>query len=217
MKNQNETPEGQNEILKDSDDQPIDQNDQTLDHSEIPLPEINNRESTTDITNIDYHSETTKHSLSELNTSLQDENSNSNSPTGLNTPLSEESRANARPKKSDTFKWVIVKQHIISTMDKLGYGSTSVETENALETFRYYYMKYRDKTGQNHPRLNDQTMLSVMNRFITGTLEVTDTDAEAYMALIDEHFDTNYGKKIDWNIQHFMTEDVRNILYHRVK
>ena len=44
----------------------------------------------------------------------------------------------------------------------------------------------------------------------------SDTSVDTYMDLIDEHFKTDYGKEIDWNIQHFMTDGVRNYLYLKI-
>lgn len=152
-------------------------------------------ENTTDNTNRDYHSE---------NTVI--------SPTGLHTSLSDERKADGKSKE----KWVVTKNHIVSVMDKLGYGELAEETQSAIEIFRYYYMMYKQKTGNPHPRLNDKTMTDVLNNFISGSDEVTDYDTDLYEMMIDKHFENNYGKEIDWSIRHFMTENVRNRLYYRV-
>lgn len=102
-------------------------------------------------------------------------------------------------------------------MDKLGYGELADETQSAIEIFRYYYMMYRQKTGRPHPRLNDKTMTDTLRNFIIGTAEVNDCSIETYEDLIDAHFKNNYGKEIDWSIRHFMTEDIRNMLYCRTR
>lgn len=165
-------------------------------------------ENTTDTTNRDYHSDNTVISPTELNT-----DKSASSPTGLHTSLSDERKADGKSKE----KWVVTKNHIVSVMDKLGYGELSDETQNAIEIFRYYYMMYKQKTGNPHPRLNDKTMTDVLNNFISGSDEVGEHDVDTYEMFIDEHFKNNYGREIDYSIRHFMTEDVRNMLYCRVR
>lgn len=132
---------------------------------------------------------------------------------GLNTSLSDERKAHGQSKD----KWVVTKNHIVSVMDKLGYGELADETQSAIEIFRYYYARYRIHTGNPHPRLNDKTMTDTLRNYIMGSDEVSDHDVDTYEMLIDEHFKNNYGMDIDWSIRHFMTEDVRNKLYCRVR
>ena len=169
--------------------------------------EVNNTiDYNTENTNRDYDTES--NSPTELNT-----NEFATSPTELHTSLSDERKADGKSKE----KWVITKNHIISVMDKLGYGELADETQNAIEIFRYYYMMYKQKIGNPHPRLNDKTMTDTLNNFIMGSDEVSEHDVDTYEMLIDEHFKNNYGMDIDWNIRHFMTEDVRNMLYYRTR
>ena len=168
-----------------------------------PIPE-----NTTDTTYRDYHSENTVISPTELNT-----DKSAIPLKGLNTSLSDERKAHG--KSND--KWVVTKNHIVSVMDKLGYGELADETQSAIEIFRYYYASYRIHTGNPHPRLNDKTMTDTLRNFIMGSDEVSDHDIDTYEMLIDEHFKNNYGMDIDWSIRHFMTEDVRNKLYCRVR
>ena len=174
-------------------------------HSNVhkPIPE-----NTTDITNRDYHSENTVISPTELNT-----DKSAIPLKGLNTSLSDERKAHGKSKD----KWVVTKNHIVSVMDKLGYGELADETQSAIEIFRYYYARYRIHTGKPHPRLNDKTMTDTLRNYIMGSDEVSDHDVDTYEMLIDEHFKNNYGMDIDWSIRHFMTEDVRNKLYCRVR
>ena len=174
-------------------------------HSNVhkPIPE-----NTTDTTNRDYHSENTVISPTELNT-----DKSAIPLKGLNTSLSDERKAHGQSKD----KWVVTKNHIVSVMDKLGYGELADETQSAIEIFRYYYARYRIHTGNPHPRLNDKTMTDTLRNYIMGSDEVSDHDIDTYEMLIDEHFKNNYGMDIDWSIRHFMTEDVRNKLYCRVR
>ena len=160
----------------------------------------------TENTNIDY--DTDNIPPTELNT-----DKSVLSPTGLHTSLPGGRKADTNSKD----KWVVTKKHIISVMDKLGYGELADVTQNAIEIFRYYYVMYKQKTGEPHPRLNDKTMTDTLRNFIIGTADVNDCSVELYEDLIDMHFSNNYGKEIDWSIRHFMTEDIRNILYYRMR
>ena len=145
-------------------------------------------------------------SPTELNT-----NKFASSPTGLHTSLSDERKARVKSKD----KWVVTKNHIVSVMDKLGYGELADETQSAIEIFRYYYMMYKQKTGKAHPRLNDKAMTDTLDNFIDSLSEIDCIDCEDYECMIDEHFSNNYGKEIDYSIRHFMNIGILKKLYKR--
>ena len=165
-----------------------------------PIPE-----NTTDNTNIDY--DTDNISPTELNT-----NKFASSPTGLHTSLSDERKARGKSKD----KWVVTKNHIVSVMDKLGYGELADETQSAIEIFRYYYMMYKQKTGKAHPRLNDKAMTDTLTNLIKSKSEIDVIDYDDYEYMIDEHFSNNYGKEIDYSIRHFMNIGILKKLYKRL-
>lgn len=146
-------------------------------------------------------------SPTELNT-----NKFASSPTGLHTSLSDERKARSESKD----KWVVTKKHIVSVMDKLGYGELADETQSAIEVFRYYYMMYKQKTGKAHPRLNDKAMTDTLVNFIDSLSEIDCIDCDDYECMIDEHFSNNYGKEIDYSIRHFMNIGILKKLYARI-
>lgn len=162
-------------------------------------------ENTTENTNIDY--DTDNISPTELNT-----NEFASSPTGLHTSLSDERKAGGKSKD----KWVVTKNHIVSVMDKLGYGELADETQSAIDVFRYYYMMYKQKTGKAHPRLNDKAMTDTLVNFIDSLSEIGCIDCDDYEYMIDEHFSNNYGKEIDYSIRHFMNIGILKKLYKRL-
>ena len=162
-------------------------------------------ENTTENTNIDY--DTDNISPTELNT-----NEFVSSPTGLHTSLSDERKARGKSKD----KWAVTKNHIVSVMDKLGYGELADETQSAIEVFRYYYMMYKQKTGKAHPRLNDKAMTDTLVNFIDSLSEIDCIDCDDYECMIDEHFSNNYGKEIDYSIRHFMNIGILKKLYKRL-
>ena len=131
---------------------------------------------------------------------------------GLHTSLSDERKARGKSKD----KWVVTKNHIVSVMDKLGYGELADETQSAIEVFRYYYMMYKQKTGKTHPRLNDKAMTDTLVNFIGSLSEIDCIDCDDYECMIDEHFSNNYGKEIDYSIRHFMNIGILKKLYARI-
>ena len=171
-------------------------------HSNVhkPIPE-----NTTDTTNIDYNTDNI--SPTELNT-----DKSAIPLKGLHTSLSDERKARGKSKD----KWVVTKNHIVSVMDKLGYGELADETQSAIEIFRYYYMMYKQKTGKAHPRLNDKAMTDTLVNFIDSLSEIDCIDCDDYECMIDEHFSNNYGKEIDYSIRHFMNIGILKKLYKRL-
>lgn len=146
-------------------------------------------------------------SPTELNT-----NKFASSPMGLHTSLSDERKARSESKD----KWVVTKNHIVSVMDKLGYGELADETQSAIEIFRYYYMMYKQKIGKVHPRLNDKAMTDTLVNFIDSLSEIDCIDCDDYEYMIDEHLSNNYGKEIDYSIRHFMNIGILKKLYARI-
>lgn len=134
------------------------------------------------------------------------------SPTELYTCLSNERKACSRSKD----KWVVTKNHIVSVMDKLGYGELADETQSAIEIFRYYYMMYKQKTGNVHPRLNNKAMTDTLINLLESKCEIEDADYNDFEYMIDEHFSNNYGEEIDYSIRHFMNIGILKKLYARV-
>ena len=146
-------------------------------------------------------------SPTELNT-----NKFASSPMGLHTSLSDERKARSESKD----KWVVTKNHIVSVMDKLGYGELADETQSTIEIFRYYYMMYKQKIGKVHPRLNDKAMTDTLVNFIDSLSEIDCIDCDDYEYMIDEHLSNNYGKEIDYSIRHFMNIGILKKLYARI-
>lgn len=127
------------------------------------------------------------------------------SPSGLNSSISK------RNKKADPDKWIATKTHIEICMERNGYSKEAFETAEAIEIVKTYYEKYREVIGQPHPRLNDKTMMYVIEQYLNGFGD-GETSVQTYRDLIDFHFSTEYRENIDWTIQHFMSGDIRKTL-----
>ena len=127
------------------------------------------------------------------------------SPSGLNSSISK------RNKKAEPDKWIATKTHIEICMERNGYSKEAFETAEAIEIVKTYYEKYREVIGQPHPRLNDKTMMYVIEQYLNG-FGNGETSVQTYRDLINFHFATQYREDIDWTIQHFMSGDIRKTL-----
>lgn len=155
-----------------------------------------------EITNIDYNTENTIISPTELNSFSKEKET---SPSGLNSSISK------RNKKAEPDKWIATKTHIEICMERNGYSKEAFETAEAIEIVKTYYEKYREVIGQPHPRLNDKTMMYVITQYLNGFGD-GETSVQTYRDLINFHFSTEYRENIDWTIQHFMSGDIRKTL-----
>lgn len=147
------------------------------------------------------------YSPSELN-SFSKEKEKNTSPMGLNSSIP---KKNKKTGDNNTDKWVATKTHIEICMERNGHSKESFETAEAIEVVRIYYEKYMEVIGQPHPRLNDKTMMFVINQYLKGFGE-GNTSVQTYRDLIDFHFSTEYRENIDWTIQHFMSGEIREKL-----
>lgn len=127
------------------------------------------------------------------------------SPSGLNSSISK------RNKKAEPDKWIATKTHIEICMERNGYSKEAFETAEVIEIVRIYYEKYKTVIGQPHPRLNDKTMMYVVEQYLKGFGNGEDS-VQTYRDLIDFHFATQYQEEIDWTIQHFMSGNIRKTL-----
>ena len=147
------------------------------------------------------------YSPTELN-SFSLEKGKNTSPMGLNSSIP---KKNKKIGDNNTDKWVATKTHIEICMERNGHSKESFETAEAIEVVRVYYEKYMEVIGQPHPRLNDKTMMFVINQYLKGFGE-GNTSVQTYRDLIDFHFSTEYRENIDWTIQHFMSGEIREKL-----
>lgn len=147
------------------------------------------------------------YSPTELN-SFSKEKGKNTSPMGLNSSIS---KRNKKGGENNPDKWIATKTHIEICMERNGHSKESFETAEAIEVVRIYYEKYMEVIGQPHPRLNDKTMMFVVDQYLKGFGD-GNTSVQTYRDLIDFHFSTEYRENIDWTIQHFMSGEIREKL-----
>lgn len=117
----------------------------------------------------------------------------------------------ATPKRSTAFDWSILEKQIIGSCNR----AAASDNRPYINIIKYYYSVYMNTFHQEHPRLNREAMDNVVSAIQTGTDMVQDIDVEAYYAMIDQHFQTQY-ENCDYSICHFMSEGIRNNRFYEV-
>lgn len=117
----------------------------------------------------------------------------------------------ATPKRSTAFDWSILEKQIIGSCNR----AAASDNRPYIDIIKYYYSVYMNTFHQEHPRLNREAMDNVVSAIQTGTDMIQDIDVEAYYAMIDQHFQTQY-ENCDYSICHFMTEGIRNNRFYEV-
>ncbi len=80
-----------------------------------------------------------------------------------------------------------------------------LDEEEVIDIIILYCKAYEYFMGKHHPKMQNkhyQRIITVIRDYFLGT------DIEAYHEMIDKHFRTEYGKKIDYNMNHFFNEGI---------
>lgn len=93
----------------------------------------------------------------------------------------------------------------------------------ASEIIAYFYNAYRKNMGERHPKMSDAVYTGIIKKLLypIDTLVQNDCrlDVEAYMAMIDRFFVTEYGIRLghttDKHIGYFFSDAVLENLYYR--
>ena len=115
----------------------------------------------------------------------------------------------------------IVRRQIIMEYLKL-YGSDCESSEWSLRVclhlFKFYYEKYKNAFGEDHPRLSNRTINRILASFPSVSDEIgkcsgdIDFSPEDYPALIERYFSSKMN--CDFSIAHFMSGNIRTVLYY---
>lgn len=98
---------------------------------------------------------------------------------------------------------------------KLAYrrcGGSSYTLPEVLQVFRYYFETYELIFEQPHPFINVSQTAGIIEK-MPCTRNGIPLAPEAYEAMIDQHFSTNY-QHCDFNVNHFFSGDIRENRYY---
>jgi hypothetical protein len=86
------------------------------------------------------------------------------------------------------------------------YNKFSIDL-GTKEVVEYYLATYQDYRGEKHPNLKaKQWSYVVDNLFYVRDFDLSETDL---IDMIEKHFETDYQEGCDYNILHFMSDEVR--------
>jgi len=96
--------------------------------------------------------------------------------------------------------------------ERVGSSYTLDET---LKVFRVYFQAYENYMRAVHPNIRTSQIESIISKmpYLDDNGQpgggAGDIDSDSYQVLIEAHFKTNYGKKCDYNINHFFAGEIR--------
>lgn len=138
--------------------------------------------------------------------SVQNEQSNTIDYTDNSTKTTRLKVLNGATSECSTrFDPQILKRQIIKSCKNSDINSPN----EYIEIIQYYYKLYMDTFREEHPRISEAAMDSVVHRLSLGTDIIDNLDFDIYKSLIDKHFETQYNN-CDYNICHFMTDGIRD-------
>lgn len=105
---------------------------------------------------------------------------------------------------------------------KLAYRKVSdcaYSFEDVLSVFRYYFDTYEYVFAAPHPMISVRQISRIIEDMpyvspVKGEKQtIEDIEPEAYEAMIDQHFATDYKSGCDYNINHFFSGRIRELRY----
>lgn len=138
------------------------------------------------------------------------------------TPVPKKRLPERAPKKKTKSELKELEAGMIERFSEIGaqYDVSNIAYENVVNAFKYYLVKYTERTGKIHPILTDKTLERVFETLAT----VEDTEwghfdnaaEEDYLELvIDAHFESKHKQETDWHISHFSSSDYLEKLTQR--
>lgn len=106
----------------------------------------------------------------------------------------------------DVFNFDILKKQISKSLDHNNVYDSYSRTE-ITNIIVYFYRRYRDYFGVDHPCINQSCMDNVVCDLLSDPSGVSDLSTEYYAPIIDQYFETELS--CDYRIMHFMSGQVR--------
>lgn len=106
----------------------------------------------------------------------------------------------------DVFNFDILKKQISKSLDHNNVYDEYSRNE-VINIISYFYHRYRDYFGVDHPCINQSCMDNVVCDLLSDPSGVSDLSTEYYAPIIDQYFETELS--CDYRIMHFMSGQVR--------
>ncbi len=96
-------------------------------------------------------------------------------------------------------------------------ATTRYSLEEVLSVFRYFFREYKNRTGQDHPPINRDNILRLINVMDTAgegkNGNTVELDPDHYPPIIDLYFSTTFDN-CNYRINHFFSGQVRLFRYY---
>lgn len=97
-------------------------------------------------------------------------------------------------------------------------GYSRNEMREVLDVFERFFDAYAEKRGEDHPPVK-AVQIERMVRMFYSTRDKhgreLDICAEDYPDMIARYYETSFGEKCDYRINHFFSDGVRSILVYQ--
>ena len=110
------------------------------------------------------------------------------------------------PKNEYSINWNILKNQIRKACME---NNQEKNTEYCYKIVKYYFIKYKNCRGKNHPRLSTKHVNGIIEKLLHGTDIFEPHETSEWQALIDKYFET-YFEDCDYHIMHFLSDNVIN-------
>lgn len=101
-----------------------------------------------------------------------------------------------------------------------GYEQCSLELNEVVLIFKYYFEKFEKVMSVPHPRVNQNALIKILNELPYVYDEKYDFYVELtlndYIEIIDKHFATRY-RFCDYNIIHFFSGRIRLLRFYELE
>ncbi len=91
-------------------------------------------------------------------------------------------------------------------------GRFDYSFEDAWHVFTFYFRKYREWCGEDHPILSRKIVKEIVEKMPRTKENEFELDPECYEDLIEQHFKTEYND-CDYNICHFFSGRIRDLRF----
>lgn len=92
-------------------------------------------------------------------------------------------------------------------------GSRIIDLRNIII---YFIDRYNENSNTRHIDVSDSAIKSIVDAYFHPTGKLVDCEAEDYMWMIDDYFETDYkmnGRRVSKSLQHFFSGKIRENIY----
>ena len=130
----------------------------------------------------------------------------------INNKIDKYNRSISEGNTTTEFSFDIVENQI----NKICKTDEEYDSEFMVGTFKYYYECYEWKMHKHHPRLKNENIAEILHKYYYEMYGAEYISLNDMYRMIQIHFTREYGMEIDYNINHFFSEGIMDLLADEV-